>query len=81
MKGTAMSKDDTIKIDGADVYVMQPGDRIIKGFQNQGRSLLTVGGDLMPWGTFVSADRAEAIRKSRKRKRPAAKRRVVAKKK
>lgn len=74
LKGTDMSKtQDTIKIDGVEVYVMQPGDRIIKGPENKGRMLETVARVIMPWGTFVSASRAEAIRQSRKRKAPAKK--------
>ena len=64
-----MSKEHSIRIGGEAVYVMQPGDGIVKGPNNVGRMLETVDGQVLPWGTFVSASRAEAIRKGRKRKR------------
>jgi hypothetical protein len=69
--GDEMGKkaDNHINFRGGKVYVMQPGDRIVRiGPDLRQRELVRADGRRMKWGTFISADRAEALRKSRARK-------------
>jgi len=71
LRGFEMARKDEkyIQFHGKKVYVMQPGDRIVRiGPDLRERELVRVDGRRLKWGLFVSADRAEALKKSRAKK-------------